>query len=176
MKQLTSLIKKFLPTRKAHKRRKWKVGDLFKVPLVDGTASLGHIIAQEHQMMNSVTCAFYDIKVPDACPLGESPSPQEQALISCIFTTHDLLSKGVWPIIGYMSPQLPRKYLPCEECRKRGWVGAKMYGSGIVREFLNAFYHLAPWDDWADPHYLDQLLIDPRKRPTDVILIKQKNI
>jgi len=156
----------------AIKRQKWKVGDLFKIPLADGSASLGHIVAQEHQMLNTVTCAFYDAKVTDTCPPDAPPLPKDETLIACLFTTHDLLRRGVWPVIGHITPQLSRKHLPYEDCRQNGWVGASMYGSGIVREFLDAYYRLAPWDDWADPKYLDGLLIDPAKRPKDLIYVK----
>jgi hypothetical protein len=155
------------------KRRKWKVGDLFKIPLADGSALLGHIVAQEREMLNSVTCAYYDTKVSDTCPPDAPPLPSDEALIACLFTTHDLLDNGMWPVVGYAAPRLPRKYLPYEDCRHSGWVGAKMHGSGIVRQFLNAYCRLAPWDDFADPTYLDRLLISPAKRPKDLAHIKK---
>ena len=154
------------------KRQKWKVGDLFKIPLADGSASLGHIVAQEREMLNSVTCAFYDAKVPETCPPQAPPLPSDEALIACLFTTHDLLGNGSWTVIGHSSPRVSRKHLPYEDCRRGGWVGAKMRGSGIVRQFLDAYYRLAPWDDWADPKYLDAFLIDPSKRPKDLIYVK----
>jgi len=157
------------------KRQKWKVGDLFKIPLADGTASLGHIVARDDQMLNSVTCAFYDIKVPRTCPPDAAPLPDDGALIACLFTTHDLLNRGVWVVIGSAPVHLPREHLPYEDCRKRGWVGAKMHGSGIVRQFLDAYYRLAPWDDWADPAYLDRLLISPAKRPKDLVLVRRRD-
>ncbi|WP_395743660.1 Imm26 family immunity protein [Prosthecobacter sp.] len=157
------------------KRQKWKVGDLFKIPLADGSASLGHIVAQEREMLNSVTCAFYDTKVPDTCPPHAPPLPREDALIACLFTTHDLLSTGIWTVIGHSPPQVSRAQLPHEDCRRKGWVGAKMRGSGIVRQFLDAYYCLAPWDDWADPKYLDAFLIDPSKKPNDLIYVKTTN-
>lgn len=154
------------------KRQKWKVGDLFKIPLADGSAALGHIVAQEREMLNSVTCAFYDAKVPETCPPQAPPLPSDEALIACLFTTHDLLGNGSWTVIGHSSPRVSRKHLPYEDCRRGGWVGAKMRGSGIVRQFLDAYYRLAPWDDWADPKYLDAFLIDPSKRPKDLIYVK----
>lgn len=157
------------------KKQKWKVGDLFKIPLADGSASLGHIVAQEREMLNSVTCAFYDIKVPDACPPQTPPPPSDEKLIACLFTTHDLLTSGVWIVIGHLTPQISREQLPYEDCRSSGWVGAKMRGSGNVRQFLDAYYRLAPWDDWADPKYLDAFLIDPSKRPKDLIYVKTRN-
>ena len=159
----------------ATKRQKWKVGDLFKISLADGSASLGHIVAQERQMLNSVTCAFYDTKVPNTCPPDAPPLPSDEALIACLFTTHDLLGNGIWAVIGYASPRLSRKHLPYEDYRGSGWVGAKMRGAGNVRPFLDAYYRLAPWDNYSakDPNYFDAFLIDPSKRPKDLIYVKK---
>lgn len=123
-------------------------------------------------MMNSVSCALYNIKVPETCPPEAAPLPSSGSLIACLFTTHDLLRKGVWTVIGHAPPQIPSDQLPYEDRRSSGWIGARMHGSGIVRRFLNAYYRLEPWDDWADPKYLDALLIDPSKRPKDLIYIK----
>ena len=44
-------------------------------------------------------------------------------------------------------------------------IGAKIIGSGIVNEFVEAFYGLVPWDDWKAPHYLDSLLISEAAKP-----------
>jgi len=45
----------------------------------------------------------------------------------------------------------------------------KIVGSANIAEFLNAYYGLVPWDDWADPNYLDKLLISPDKKPKNII-------
>jgi hypothetical protein len=158
------------------KRQKWKVGDLFKIPLADGSASLGQVVAQEREVLNSVTCAFYDTKVPGTCPPDAPPPLRDESLIACLFTTHDLLGSGAWLVIGHTLPQVARKHMPYEDCRRSGWVGAKVRGSSHVREFLDAYYRLAPWDDWANPKYLDAFLIDPSKRPKDLIYVKTTDV
>jgi len=56
---------------------------------------------------------------------------------------------------------------PYETLRRSGFIGAKVRGSGIVEEFVNAFYGFAPWDDWYVPDYLDAFLISASKKPTD---------
>jgi hypothetical protein len=150
---------------------KWRVGDLFKVPLDDGSAALGHIVGQEKDMLNSVTCAFYAVEV--SCPPEPPPAPNMDTLIACVFTTHDLLRRGYWPIVGHVAPQLPRKYFPHEDCRDKGWVGATVNGSGIMNDFLNAFYGLSPWDAYFDIYYFDKLLIDKAKKPKDLIYTKK---
>jgi len=145
------------------KHKKWQMGSLFKIPQSDGSSSLGQVVAQETEMLNSVTCAFFDTKVTDTVP-----QIKLEQLIACLFTTHDLLNNGTWPVVGLGEITVPANVYPFEETRSRGWVGAKMFGSGIVMKFLNAYYGLTFWDDWADPNYLDRLLIDPSKKPTSL--------
>jgi hypothetical protein len=151
----------------AMKRQRWEIGDLFTVPLPDDTASLGQIVARETQALNSVTCAFFSTRFNSDVP---EPTHSLGDLIACLFITPDLLNNGVWQVIGHADVTVPRHLFPFEETRDRGWVGAKVYGSKNVAEFLAAYHGLTAWDDWADPTYLDRLLISPDKKPKKIIL------
>ncbi|MFT3880904.1 MAG: hypothetical protein QM703_14730 [Gemmatales bacterium] len=151
------------------KRKSWQSGSLFKVPQSDGTFSLGQVVGREPSALNSVTCAFFDLKISE----GLLPAIDWDNLIACLFTTPDLLDNGTWPVIGHSDSAIPTHFLPFEETRSQGWVGAKIHGSGIVRQFLDAYYGLAYWDDWANPNYLDQLLIHPSKKPAT---LRYKNV
>ena len=152
------------------KNQNWRVGDTFIVSLADSSFAPAHIVACEPQMLNSVTCAFYSQRLSESSAEAVAACITSDALIACLFTSHDLLSRGIWRIVGHQSPAISASLLPFEHTRKLGWVGAKVHGSGIVTEFLNAFHGLTPWDDWADPHYLDALLIHPSKKPPNVLL------
>jgi hypothetical protein len=154
------------------RRQLWQIGSMFKIPQSDGTASLGQVVGCESAVLNSVTCAFFDVKVPATCPPNSPPPLTWELLIACLFTTQDLLKNGTWVVIGHSEAVLPSKFLPYEETRVQGWVGAKVHGSGNVMSFLNAYFGLALWDDWADPNYLDRLLIHPSKKPA-VLRFKQ---
>src|SRR5260221_7397416 len=149
-----------------HKRQKWQVGDLFAVPLLDGTFAVGHVVGRERKVLNSVTCAFFSTRFKEF----RDSMPDPDSLIACLFTTHDLLGRGVWKVVGHAAPEIPYEYMPCEETRSMGWVGARVYGSGNVNEFLNAYHGLTAWDDWADPGYLDGLLISRNKKPAKLLL------
>jgi hypothetical protein len=60
---------------------------------------------------------------------------------------------------------VPPEDKPYERLRAQGFVGAKVRGSAVVEEFVNAFYGLMPWDDWYVPDYLDDFLVSPDKKP-----------
>lgn len=153
----------------ARRRQQWEIGDVFTVPTVDGQLALGQIVGREPSVLNSVTVALFDQRYapsPSIVPMDLS----EARAFSVLFTTHDLLDSGVWRVVGTKPVAIPRAQLPYESTRATGFVGAKVTGSAIVRELINAFFGLVPWDDWKDPNYLDGLLRPTRKRPANAML------
>lgn len=84
-------------------------------------------------------------------------------------TTRDLLDSGEWKILATHPVEVPRSKFPFETLRRKGFIGATVTGSGNINEFANAFCALVPWDDWADPSYLDRLLLSPELKPKNLI-------
>jgi Immunity protein 26 len=151
------------------RRQSWKVGDVFLIRLKDESFVVGQIVGQEKDALNSVSCTFFDLRVTSEREVdGVSDLPLDK-LVSVLFVTRDLLDSHAWRVVGNRGVNLPRRLLPFEGLRKQGWVGASVTGSGIVEKFLNAYYGLAPWDAWYDPHYLDELLISPDKKPATLL-------
>ena len=143
------------------KRQRPKIGDVFSVELSDGHYATGQVVGREREVLNSITCAFFNAKLAEPTTGLDFAG----ALISCLFVTADLLNRGKWKITGNEPTAVAQKDQPYEQFRSNGWVGAKMIGSGNVKEFLNAYHGLCYWDDWHDPTYLDSLLIDPSAKP-----------
>ena len=142
-------------------KQTWKPGDCFLVPLADKSYLIGQVLAAEPKVLNSLSCALFDQRSD-----GEVlPRPDIGRIFSTILTTRDLIDSGVWEIRGSYPVEVPRKIFPFEKLRSKGFVGAKVIGSGIVNEFANAFCGLSPWDAWADPNYLDRLLLDTKLKP-----------
>ena len=151
------------------KRQKWSVGDVFVIPLSDGSWGPAQIIGREPSVLNSVSVALFDCKVgskPDAlqCRLTEDSA------FATLFVTRDLLDSGVWVVVGVKPVAISRRLLPFESTRSKGFVGATVVGSGNVNKFVDAWFGLHPWDAWHDPRYLDKLLLDPSRRPARVKL------
>jgi hypothetical protein len=55
--------------------------------------------------------------------------------------------------------------IPFQHLRGSGFVGATVEGSAVVEKFVDAFYGLAPWNDWYVPDVLDNLLLCAEKKP-----------
>lgn len=149
------------------KKRKqdWKAGDCFVIPLLDGGGLLGQVLAHEPRAMNSVSCALFDQRVGQS----ECPRPSMGRLFSILLVTRDSLDSGHWQVVATWPVEVPQEKFPFEHSRSKGFIGAKIYGSGVVREFANAFCGLCPWDDWAKPDYLDGLLVSPEVKPKSLL-------
>lgn len=150
--------------RKNKQTQRWSAGDWFGIPLSDGSRLLGQVLSAEPVVLNSVSCALFDQRFQDV-----APPPEVKCLFTALLTTRDLLDSGHWTVVGAGPIDVPRDRYPYESLRSSAFVGAKVIGSGNVAEFANAYCGLTPWDDWADPLYLDHLLISPDKKPAVVV-------
>lgn len=157
------------------RKQKWTAGDEFAVPLEDGSFGLGQVLAGEPlAMRNSAICAFFNQRVEATSKAGHVTRKSDE-VFSVLWVTRDLLDNGVWQVFANTKPLDVHKFFPdIDERRNNSFVGTKIYGSGIARRFLNAYFSLSPWDALAEPHYLDKLLLDPKMRPAGVIFTKSK--
>jgi Immunity protein 26 len=148
-------------------KTKWKPGDLFGVKLPDGQFCLGQALGLMGEFKNVVNCAFFDIRFQEG---SDPPSVDSAKFIAVISTTRDLLDAGYWPIIGNAPLSVVKAKWPNQQFAKSGYVGAKTYGSGNVKDFLAAYYGQFPWNAYKDSEYFDKLLISPAKKPPDSAL------
>ena len=154
----------------SRKRVRWSEGDIFVIELNDGTYINGQIL--DLQMKNVVRCALFNERENNIRPI--ELCCQQNNLISLIATTREQLDYGIWEIIGNKEIEINRVEYPNEQFRGNGWIGAKIYDASIIEEFVEAFYALTPWDNWADPNYLDKLLYDINLKPANIILSRTK--
>lgn len=139
-------------------RQKWSSGDCFLVPLVDQSHSLGQIISEERGALNSVICAFFRVRVEGPVE-GATNALLDEDLISVLFTSRDKLDDGSWVVIRRLPVFDVSRHVDLADLRRKNYVGTKVIGSANVRQFLDAFFGLAPWNAFADPKYFDKLLV-----------------
>jgi hypothetical protein len=153
------------------KRQRHKEGDVFLVPLSDGSYGLGQVLSYEPEALNSVGCAFYDIRIVDGPSLDiPAPLPQHR-VVSVLLTTKDLLNRAVWPVVTDRAIPTPDSSRPYEKYRARKMVGATVVGSAIVMGFLNAYHGLEPWNVMFEEDYFDKLLAPGVKRPGAAVVL-----
>ena len=152
------------------KKIDWKFGDVFLVPLLDGTYGTGQVL--DLQMPNIVRVALFDENVKSISELDFSGSCAMSNLISLIASSREQLDFGAWKIVGNKFINIPAKNYPNEQFKKKDWVGASHYDAALLEDFLNSFYSLLPWDDWFNPNFLDEFLVNLSKKPKTLVLIK----
>jgi len=151
---------------KALPRQRLNAGDLFEISVGTEWVATGQLLEAIPQALNSVGVALWKPRRADF-KAGSAPS---DAPFSILLVTPELLKKGEWRIFKSAMISIPIHARPYEAFRAVHWVGAKIVGAGIVEEFLQASVGLCPWDDWADPLYLDSLLAPGQLRPSSVVL------
>src|SRR5262249_42725884 len=109
----------------ARRHQKWAVGDVFVIPLEDGTYAVGHIVGREAQAMTSITIALSDLRV--AKP-EEARAPDPANVFSVLFATRVSLDRWLWTVVRNEPVRIPRAWFPYEDTRASGWVGAKITG------------------------------------------------
>lgn len=147
------------------------VGDLFAVPLPDGTRKLGQVVAYEKGgFLRSVVCGFTLRDVPEGRDV--LPSVEAGDFIAVQYVTPDGLTFGRWPVVGHVDiPDLTGLVGP-RVLGARGHIGMRVVGDGLLDDFLGACMGLRPWDEMHDPHWYDALLLAPEMRPEGVIYAK----
>ena len=136
-----------------------EVGDVFAIPLPDGDQAIGQVVARVDDL-GSVGCALFSFKHQPNAPLPKLVQP-----ISVLLVTPELLQRRVWPVVEQRSVKVASKYFGWEAFRRALWVGAKIHGAGIVREFMEAYHGFGPWDAMADPNYFSNLLVKGSTMP-----------
>lgn len=142
---------------------RWRVGDVFLVPQLDGRYTPGHVV--DRMMGKTSSCAFYATRVPTQT----MPDLNRANIFAALSVVPGGLTQGAWPIVGHREVQLEQSAWPNERFRKADWVGATTYSSLIVEDFLNAFFGLAPWEKNLDPGYFERLLIAPDWKPKKLV-------
>src|SRR5258708_38673264 len=118
----------------ARRGTKWSEGSVFLVPQSDGLCSVGQVLKLTPGALNSVICAFYDIRVkPGAAVSADDLSADK--LVSMQFTTPDLLNSGIWALVPQSGPKHLDRMPGLPAWEKPDFVGAAVIGRGNMEEF-----------------------------------------
>ncbi|TWT42490.1 hypothetical protein [Botrimarina hoheduenensis] len=147
------------------KRVKWDHGDLFAVPLTDG--SFGVVQAVDHWMPHWIYTAVTDQRTKEFP--SSATVDADTCIISLIAVSDEEFDFGTFLRIGPALPAARRKDFPNEQFAHNGYIGAKSYTGGILTKFLAAWHGIASWTVFKDPEYFDKLLLEGVERPAHAI-------
>ena len=147
-------------------------GDVFVIPLDNGQYSLGMFHKYIEKPLYSAVCSFYPSRVT-------SPDQITEAMLTHPISIKRVVTAGLdtklWEIVAHCPSKVSEKALPDKNYRKRflrkkSPVNEKVYGDGIIRNFLKAYHGLIAWNSMHNPHYFDELLLDTKLRPETIVL------
>lgn len=166
-----NITKNQLFSHKRPKKQKWKVGDIFQIPLENGTYAFGQVVWKSY---THPVCILFDINKIDVPILEEiisSPS------ISILSLTPTSLDNHSWKVLGNMNVRLQKEDVPAIFNGTPG-VGATSFTSGILEDLANAFYGVTPWNVFAEEDQFDQILLPQVKRPSTakVLSLSERNL
>jgi Immunity protein 26 len=147
-----NIAKKQLLSHKRPKKQKWKVGDVFQIPLENGTYAFGQVVWKSD---TNPVCGLLDINKTDVPTLEEII---RNPFISILSLTPNSLDNHSWKVFGSMDVSVQKKDVP----RK---FKTTDFTSGILEELANAFYGVTPWNVSAEEDFFDQILLPTVKRP-----------
>lgn len=83
--------------------------------------------------------------------------------------TRDLLDCGAWKVFQSEEVLDFHPLFNLQAHIDRRFIGTKIIGSGNIEDILAACHGPKPWNGYADPEYLDKLLIAPDRKSGGVI-------
>jgi hypothetical protein len=154
----------------ANRKTSWGKGTIFLVPLADKSCGVGQVITCE--ATGTLRIAVFPWQVPCDCALADIPPLRREDCISLLAVFKYALDKGLWRTVGEGETALDSR--PGANWKTSGnqWVGSEVFTDNVVDALMNAYHGLEPWDDFADPEFLDKLLLPPHERPPGVKLTK----
>jgi hypothetical protein len=149
-----SIANNELLSHKRPKKQKWKVGDIFQIPLENGTYAFGQVVWTSY---THPVCCLFDINKTDVPTLGEIIS---NPYISILSLTPNSLDNHSWRVLGNMDVRVQKKDVP-----KKFNGTTTDFTSGILEELANVFYGVTPWNVFAEEDFFDEILLPTVKRP-----------
>jgi len=153
------ITKNQLLSHKRPKKQKWKVGDIFQVPLENGKYTFGQVVWQSY---NNPVCGLFDFSETEVPTLEEIIS---FPFISILSLTPNSLDNHRWKVLGNMNVSVQKKDVP-KKFNGTDCIGAVSFTSGTLEDLANAFYGVIPWNVYAEEDYFDQILLPSVKRPS----------
>ena len=149
---------------KRRKRVNWEIGDTFLVPLKD--KSFGLIQAIDFNMENIIYVAITNKRVTN---IDETIRLTKDDIISLIAIHKEGLDFGEFLQSNNQDLIARKSEFRNEQFADQAYIGAKHYDYGLAQDFLNAYHKLDFWDDWYDPKYLDNFLVNMDKKPKKLL-------
>lgn len=154
------------------RRLKWFPGDLFAVPLSDGSFGFAQAVAAVESW--AVDFALLSVRSPQAEPLAAPPLREDAIAVQATWRT--AITGGHWKFVG--STELVISLEACPNQRlisARESRGLKHSDWGLLEDFLSAYHGLFPWNLYSAFDF-DSYLLHGVERPAAAIVLGPEQV
>lgn len=152
------LARAALARRRRPKAKPWRVGDLFALPLGDGTFGFGQVLG------DWPSCSLVELRAPSPAATPEAVLAARRLAI--LHVQRRSLDDGRWIVVGHASPAVDPFSGPCGHPYQVGgisWDG--------LEELAGAWWGLTPWNRYDREDYLDEYLLAGVGRSPRAVLL-----
>ena len=141
---------------------KWKTGDVFGVPLSDGTFGVAQAIAPVSSFaIDFAVLGVRYMTLPTAIPVMSSSH-----VVAVAATWRTVVTGGHWCKLGNDAPVLPPEMCPNQNILAQGTlVGVRHSDWELLQDFMSACHGLLPWNLYPG-HDFDTFLFPGVSRPS----------
>ncbi len=142
-------------------RRPWEVGDVFAVPLDDGSFAFGQVLWED---CREPTCALFEHR--SVAPETDLDEALTSRTLAILHVSSEHLDAGEWQVVGRHPPMNDPFSGPCG---RPGTVGCTSWDG--LDTLANAWYGLTPWNVAYRDDYLEQFLMPAIERPAAAVML-----
>lgn len=157
--EIDKLKKELVDAKKNRPKPKtWNSGDVFSVPLSDGSYTLGQVLDKKY-----CTCALFEIRLATKSVIEPIDFSKLKPISILHLSVGDFLNNGNWEIIFYEKIMLNPNN---GSGGKMGEIGSVSYGGcGILTDLAEVYFGLYPWNTLYEEDYYDKMLLKTVSRP-----------
>lgn len=143
------------------KRSRWKPGNVYAVPLTDGSFGIVQAVVASPGLPGVINVAVFDYRYPNLAECRKQVSREH--VIALLGTWRAEMNGGWWALIGWSEPCVGVMEFP--NVQLQGGVGHVHHSGGIIENLISAYHGLLPWNTNYREDYYDQLLAPGVTRP-----------
>jgi hypothetical protein len=152
------------------KRSRWKPGNVYALPLVDGSFGVAQAIVASPGMAGILNVALFDYRYPS---LSDCRTTVERnRVIALLATWRAEMNGGYWALVGWFEPCVAEMEFPNLQLG-RDAPGHIHHSGGVLENLVSAYHGLLPWNTNSQEDYYDILLAPGVKRPKTARLLNQ---
>ncbi|MDQ0971511.1 hypothetical protein QFZ31_001389 [Neobacillus niacini] len=160
--EVIELVRNF----KRPKKQKWAVGDIFYVPLSNGSFSFGQIIKDNDGFP---TCCLFNMNSNEIKDINSIISTN---IVSVLPISPNSLDNNNWKIIGSTEVRVnveevvkgqPKKY------KRR--ITQSTFPDESLRNLSEAIIGIRPWNENVDEEYYDKMLLPDLTKPKSLLYL-----